>query len=63
MSLLRDHLHRIGQSDEPEKLIDGTIMIMSACCAYLQIDGRSMDDVLDMQAYRPDRDGDSPPIL
>ncbi|MFA5078870.1 MAG: hypothetical protein WC541_05225 [Dehalococcoidia bacterium] len=60
MSLLRDHLHLIGQPDEPEKLIDGTIMIMSACCAYLQIDWRSMDDVLDMQAYRPDRDGDSP---
>ncbi len=59
MALLRDHLQRIGLPDEPEKLVDGTIMFMTACCAYLQIDGRSMDEVLDIQAYRPDLDADS----
>jgi hypothetical protein len=59
MALIRDHLQRIGLPDEPEKLVDGTIMFMTACCAYLQIDGRSMDEVLDIQAYRPDLDADS----
>jgi hypothetical protein len=59
MALLRDHLQLIGLPDEPEKLVDGTIMFMTACCAYLQIDGRSMDEVLDIQAYRPDLDADS----
>lgn len=59
MALLRDHLQRIGLPDEPEKLVDGTIMFMTACCAYLQIDERSMDEFLDIQAYRPDLDADS----
>ena len=59
MELARDHLQRIGLPDEPEKLIDGTVMFMTACCAYLQIDGRSMDEVLDIQAYHPDLDTDS----
>lgn len=59
MELARNHLQRVGLPDEPEKLIDGTVMFMIACCAYLQIDGRSMDEVLDIQAYRPDLDADS----
>lgn len=59
MELARNHLQRVGLPDEPEKLVDGTIMFMTACCAYLQIDGRSMDEVLAMQAYRPDLDADS----
>ena len=58
MALLKQHLQRVGLPDEPEKLIDGTIMVMSACCAYLDIDGRSIDD-LAMQAYRPDREADT----
>jgi len=59
MELARDHLQRVGLPDEPEKLIDGTVMFMIACCAYLQIDGRSMDDLLALQAYHPDLDADS----
>lgn len=58
MKLLRQHLHRVGLPDEPEKLIDGTIMYMSGCCAYLNIDGRSIEDFLDMQQYRPAVDSD-----
>ncbi|MFH7326436.1 hypothetical protein [Desulfurivibrio sp. C05AmB] len=59
MKLLRKHLQRVGLPDEPEKLIDGTIMYMSGCCAYLNIDGRSIDDFLAMQQYRPDVDADA----
>lgn len=59
MELARNHLQRIGLPDEPEKLVDGTIMFMTACCAYLQIDGRSMGEILGTQAYRPDLDADS----
>jgi hypothetical protein len=33
LTVLRNHLHRVGLPDEPEKLLDGTIMYMSACCA------------------------------
>jgi hypothetical protein len=59
MALLRKHLQRVGLPDEPEKLIEGTIMYMSGCCAYLNIDGCSIDDFLSMQAYRPGLDADS----
>ncbi|NLB54618.1 MAG: hypothetical protein GX811_02415 [Lentisphaerae bacterium] len=59
MRLLRKHLQRIGLPDEPEKLIDGTIMYMSGCCAYLKIDGRAIGEFLAMQSYRPTLDADS----
>lgn len=58
MALLRKHLQRIGLPDEPEKLLDGTIMYMSGCCAYLNIDGRPFEDFLAAQRYRPDADAD-----
>ena len=44
MALLREHLQRLDLRDEPEKLLNGTIMFMSACCAYLNIDGRTFND-------------------
>ncbi len=56
MVLLRAHLERIGLPDEPEKLIDGTILFMSACCAYLGMDSRSEEDMLAIQQYRPTAD-------
>lgn len=59
MKLLRQHLQRVGLPDEPDKLIDGTIMYMSGCCAYLNIDGRPVDGFLAMQAYRPNFDTNS----
>ncbi len=59
MMLLRKHLRRVGLPDEPEKLIDGTIMYMSGCCAYLKIDGHSIDEFLAMQLYRPALDANS----
>ncbi len=59
MKLLRKHLNRVGLPDEPEKLIDGTIMYMSGCCAYLNIDGRSIEEFLAMQQYRTAVDADA----
>jgi hypothetical protein len=57
MALLREHLQRLDLRDEPEKLLNGTIMFMSACCAYLNIDGRAFNDFLAIQGYRPLCDG------
>lgn len=53
MALLRKHLQRLDLRDEPEKLLNGTIMFMSVCCTYLNIDGRAFNDFLAIQAYRP----------
>ncbi len=59
MALLRAHLQRVGLPGKPETLIDGTIMYMSGSCAYLNIDGRSFDDFLAAQQYRPKADADT----
>lgn len=58
MMLLRKHLKRVGLPDEPEKLVAGTIMYMSACCAYLSFEGHPIDDFFAMQQYQSDLDAD-----
>lgn len=59
MTLLRQHLQRIGLPDEPEALLEGTIRYLRACCAYLHMDGRPIDEFLAMQSYHPALDADS----
>jgi hypothetical protein len=59
MALFSNHLHGLNLPDEPEKLLEGTIMVVNACCAYLSIDGRPLNDFLAMQTYRPTDDADA----
>jgi len=59
MRLLRKHLKRVGLPDEPEKLLNGTIMHVGGCCAYLNIDGRNIGEFLRMQAYSPPHQADT----
>jgi hypothetical protein len=59
MAFFRDHLHGLNMPDEPERLLNGTIMVVNACCAYLSIDGRPLMDFLAMQTYRPMDDSDA----
>jgi hypothetical protein len=53
MTLFRDHLLGLNLPIEPEKLLNGTIMVVNACCAYLSIDGHQTNDFLSVQTYRP----------
>jgi hypothetical protein len=53
LALFRDHLKRLGLPDEPELLLQGTIEAVTACCAYLNVDGRPVDKFLAMQRYNP----------
>ena len=58
MRLLRKHLKRVGLPDEPEKLVEGTIMYTIGCCAYLDLERRSIKEFIAMQSYRPALDPD-----
>jgi hypothetical protein len=53
LALFRDHLKRLGLPDEPEQLLKGTIEVVTACCAYLNVDGRPFTEFLAMQRYNP----------
>lgn len=53
MALFSAHMRKHDLPDEPESLLKGTIMVVSACCAYLNIDGRPLKDFLAMQTYHP----------
>jgi hypothetical protein len=51
--LFRDHLKRLELPGEPELLLEGTVEAVTACCAYLNVDGRPFDKFLAMQRYNP----------
>ena len=49
--LFRDHLKKFGMPDKPNQLLEGTIMVVQACCAYVEMDGRSYANFLALQKY------------
>jgi hypothetical protein len=58
-ALLRNHLQRIGLPDEPEKLVEGTILCVNVAGAYSDNEGRNIKEFLSQQSYRPTLDPDS----
>ena len=48
---LRAHLRRFDFPDRPELLLEGTIQVVAACCAYAELDGSAVDEFLKMQGY------------
>ena len=55
-SLLRKHLQRIGLPDEPEKLVEGTILCVTVAGAYAANEGQAMKEFLSQQSYHPTLD-------
>jgi len=51
--LCRNHLHRLGLPDEPELLVQGTVLAVQACCAYASLDRQSFAEFLQLQKYCP----------
>jgi tetratricopeptide (TPR) repeat protein len=54
--ILGDHLRRLELPDFPELLLEGTILAVRACCAYMDIDGldrKYLRNLLEMQQYDP----------
>jgi len=58
-ALLRKHLQRIGLPDEPEKLVEGTILCVTVAGEYSANEGRNMKEFLSQQSYRPTLDPNS----
>jgi len=55
-AVFREHLERLGLPDDPEMLIDGTVLIMQACESHWALDQRDPKEFsrfLDMQRYKP----------
>lgn len=59
MEYFRNYLRRLNLPDEPKTLLNGTIMVMQACCAYLHIDNRQLHEFLETQPYLPDESNSS----
>jgi len=53
LALFRDHLEKLELPDEPEKLLQGTVLVVQACCIYGALDGQPCDNFLAFQKYRP----------
>jgi hypothetical protein len=51
LALFRDHLNKLGLPVKPKELLEGTIWAVQACCAYVDMDGRSYEDFLATQKY------------
>ena len=53
MAVFRSCMQKNSLPDDPDKLLKGTIMVVSAFYAYLKMDGHSFNDFLAMQTYCP----------
>lgn len=53
LALFRDHLRNLNLPDKPELLLEGTILVVQACCIYLDMDGRLYSEFLGLQKYNP----------
>ena len=52
-ALFSKHLLEMNLPDKPKLLMEGTVLMVAACCAYMQIDGVSYDEFLTTQKYNP----------
>jgi len=52
-ALFRSHLERLELQNKPKQLLEGTILMVAACCSYTHMAGRSYTEFLAMQKYNP----------
>ncbi|MGB5216868.1 MAG: hypothetical protein WBN66_01090 [Smithella sp.] len=53
LALFSKHLQSLSLPDKPKRLLEGTVLMVVACCAYMQMDGVSYDKFITMQKYNP----------
>lgn len=51
--ILRAHLRTLDLPDKPNLLLDGTILVVRRCAAYLMLDNQLVVDFLEYQKYDP----------
>jgi hypothetical protein len=58
--ILRAHLRHVELPDEPDLLLEGTVLVVRTCVAYLMLDNQSVDGFLARQQYDPTNVVDAP---
>lgn len=51
--ILRAHLRKLGLPEEPDRLLEGTLLVVKMCVAYLTLDNQPVAGFLEQQAYDP----------
>ena len=58
--IFREHLRSLDLPEKPNMLLDGTIVFVQMCVAYLELDGQEVIEFLDQQTYDPRNASDMP---
>ena len=61
--VFRAHLERLELPDEPALLLEGTILFVRSCVAFLMMDGRPLGNFLTHQRYDPALVTDAPYLV
>ena len=58
--IFQAHLRSLDLLEKPNMLLDGTIVFVQMCVAYLELDGQEVNEFLDRQTYDPRKSNDVP---
>jgi len=58
--ILRAHLRGLGLPEEPDRLLEGTILVVQMCVTYLVLDNQPIVSFLEQQQYDPKTVTDAP---
>lgn len=58
--IFREHLRRLDMPEKPNMLLDGTVVVVQMCAAYLELDGQEVIEFLERQTYDPRKSSDMP---
>lgn len=58
--ILRAHLRDLGLPDEPDRLLEGTILVVQMCVVYLTLNNQPVAGFLEQQRYDPKTIADTP---
>lgn len=58
--IFQEHLRSLDLPEKPLMLLDGTIVFVQMCVAYLELDGQEVIGFLERQTYDPRKSSDMP---
>ncbi len=58
--IFQEHLRSLDLPEKPSMLLDGTIVFVQMCVAYLELDGQEVIEFLERQTYDPRMSRDMP---
>jgi ADP-ribosylglycohydrolase len=61
--ILQNHLSNLELPDDSDLLIEGTILVVQMCVAYLALDGQQVTEFLEQQQYDPNQVSRAPYLV